>query len=106
MITIYRIKSRDFWLVPPTMLPGEWRVTNKRRNPGLTRPRKHRNMFAVRQIARLFDYSEPYFEYTSDEYWDDDRDGSLEYWAGDVPEPLCDHCPDRNICLDLGCELE
>lgn len=99
-----RMKTTDFWIYPSPIRPGDWRVTLLRSKPIQRLNTRFQNKFAWKVRVLAFDYSEPYFEYFSEEYFDDEPNGgSLEYWAGDVPM-LCDFCPAHRSCIELGCD--
>lgn len=100
-----RLKVSDYWIYPQPITTGQWRVCKLRPyNRAIQRQHIKPNRFAWRQRQQLFDYSDPDYVF-SDEYFDEEANGgALQYWAMDVPGLPCDHCPDRNICLEHGCE--
>jgi hypothetical protein len=83
MITV-RLRERDYWIYPQPIRPGDWRAT---RNNLKYRSRRNRrngeNRFAWK--IRNWFLGHEQFEYFSDEYYDREENGTLEYWAGDVP---------------------
>lgn len=86
------------------LAPGQWTITTRNRNFGHRKrfQGRYKNGQANQYWQRRFIEAgmNEYLMVDSSEYWDEEENGSLEYWAGDVMEDFNPDCEyyDKGLC--------